>query len=1009
MRAGHYTTSHADTSLVGLIGMAPSPSLGFTNVQPLHISTQYDRETLPSDLVSPIMSKAPSVAGSDALSMVSGMTTVFPNYVSTVRPAPEYISQASASQVATQFQRAQKGGGGSISEDEDAVVEQERTVVAESAVALLNAFLDKLLYDFLSTARSTSLLALRPAVADTLRKNLGRDAVASADANLEDLLAFQDDDDEDDRPKTPSSLANRWNLEFIWKRARLRVMMRSEKSEFDIDDDERYVQEEGLTSPGRRFAESSGTITLSAEIFLAGVLDYVAEQLLAQAGAPASARAKRQSKSPRPSPSYHIIIEEPDVEKGALNSSMDRLWRTWRKSLRARALATGLGRASRFNSGVSSPVLGRRGSYAPEGLGISAVNEEEDSHDSIYTAMQRDIASDVPDMQYPEHILASNIPLPIGKRDVDEIEVPGLATDPDHSDAQTPGEEPTTAAPRRASYNPAETQYDDGLIVVDSPKQLLPTTQSMPLLTSQSSLPSSHALPVANRSFPPPSTPRAAEPATAPHELHADSYAAGGHSSAPTPAVDEMAGAWPGQPPAAEAMTGVWPDTGRGSAKEPGSPDTVVPARDSVGSSSTITAPPRNRENGVPTGRPGSEQSMTQRVQELLRRQASGGAREDPDGSRGVDGGGSADAAGGAGRDAIVAGGGVLTAGALASAAMNYTRQTTAELPARPRNVEDLDRRKSLLDMKSMIIAQDTSTDQSATRANNLGSRDQTNDMESGTAPRGSFENYTLGNSSTPQVLYEKATPQHFNNVEPSTPSNREAFGGAASSSNTPSSLPISRYSLTTPVPQSALEAESARNAPRSNGAAASAAAQGWSNSPRAVPRGYNDSPSYGRDASYADTTPFRDATSTSDFDQALASSPTLRNDVRNHTFDDSSSYYTDGAAAGRSSPRSPQRVTEEFMKTRKSSRRADAEGAAVPSDVPRKQSVRRMVVAKNANLAAAEDAKKLPLTSASITSPEDFDMFVQGDGIVKYTLTPETVRDVPVRSCLDCILSVVG
>ncbi|KAK6403831.1 hypothetical protein LTR95_018920, partial [Oleoguttula sp. CCFEE 5521] len=42
---------------------------------------------------------------------------------------------------------------------------------------------------------------------------------------------------------------------------------------------------------------------------------------------------------------------------------------------------------------------------------------------------------DVPAMEHPEHVIASNIPLPMGdaRRDVDEIEVPGLARDPDQS------------------------------------------------------------------------------------------------------------------------------------------------------------------------------------------------------------------------------------------------------------------------------------------------------------------------------------------------------------------------------------------------------------------------------------------------------------------------------------------------------------------------------------------------------------------------------------------------
>jgi hypothetical protein len=37
------------------------------------------------------------------------------------------------------------------------------------------------------------------------------------------------------------------------------------------------------------------------------------------------------------------------------------------------------------------------------------------------------------------------------------------------------------------------------------------------------------------------------------------------------------------------------------------------------------------------------------------------------------------------------------------------------------------------------------------------------------------------------------------------------------------------------------------------------------------------------------------------------------------------------------------------------------------------------------------------PLTSANIKGPEDFEMFVQSADTVKYTLTPENVRDDPV------------
>ena len=45
-------------------------------------------------------------------------------------------------------------------------------------------------------------------------------------------------------------------------------------------------------------------------------------------------------------------------------------------------------------------------------------------------------AEDVPEAEYTEDVLAANIPLPLSveKRDIDEIEVPGLARDPDEDE-----------------------------------------------------------------------------------------------------------------------------------------------------------------------------------------------------------------------------------------------------------------------------------------------------------------------------------------------------------------------------------------------------------------------------------------------------------------------------------------------------------------------------------------------------------------------------------------------
>jgi hypothetical protein len=60
---------------------------------------------------------------------------------------------------------------------------------------------------------------------------------------------------------------------------------------------------------------------------------------------------------------------------------------------------------------------------------------------------------------------------------------------------------------------------------------------------------------------------------------------------------------------------------------------------------------------------------------------------------------------------------------------------------------------------------------------------------------------------------------------------------------------------------------------------------------------------------------------------------------------------------------------------------------------------VQRMASLKrNQHKSDPPEEQERALTSASIRGPEDFDMFVQGGETVKYTLTPETVRDAPVR-----------
>ncbi|CAD0112325.1 unnamed protein product [Aureobasidium uvarum] len=345
-----------------------------------------------------------------------------PLAVANVKPAPEYISLPSASQLATDVADARA--------DEDHSWRlHHRATVAESAVASINQFLDRQLYEYIAVARTTALNALKPAVTDILKKNLARDAIASAQDNLEDLLALQADD-EFDESRPPSQSGAKFNLDFTWKRSRLRVMMRSEKSEFDIDDDERYVRQEGLNTT---FSETAGVISLASEIFLAGVLDYLGEMLLTMASQVTLSRIQRANANlSLPENSDHvtyILVDDADLERAVLNSPLDRQWRAWKKSVRLHNRAS-----QQSHSVASSPVVVRRGSLW-------------------------DRVPDRPENNYPEHVLASNIPLPENRRDVDEIEVPGLARDPDRpQSAQQSHYAPRAYRPQSAGFT-AHRQY----------------------------------------------------------------------------------------------------------------------------------------------------------------------------------------------------------------------------------------------------------------------------------------------------------------------------------------------------------------------------------------------------------------------------------------------------------------------------------------------------------------------------------------------------------------------
>jgi hypothetical protein len=377
-----------------------------------------------NDLASARSSRAPSFS-SDRPSATSSITFQMP---SSVRPSPAYIAASVASQIVTDHHNAQ------LRDDEADSEELQNAVFSEQALALLNAFLDHLLFAFLSSARSASLTAIRPAIADVLKPRLAREATEAADEELQGLLAGEDEE----FPAPHGKAGDRWDVEKVWKRTRLRIMVYTRLGELEDEDEERYVTQERGLSMDDDEDDEAGLVSWASAIFLTSVVEYVAEQTLLVAGSAAYARMATKMKKRAHQVDTaatdlrleRLIIEEPDVEKIALNSVLGRLWRTWRKRVR-------------------SPL-----SPLSPGRGLTSVA----SYGSLYhRKMSQDtIVDDYSPM--PEHIptetdIAANIPLPLGDNDVNEIEVPGLA--PTFEDGDDDNESTGTQTPVPRAQRPS--------------------------------------------------------------------------------------------------------------------------------------------------------------------------------------------------------------------------------------------------------------------------------------------------------------------------------------------------------------------------------------------------------------------------------------------------------------------------------------------------------------------------------------------------------------------------
>ncbi|KAF6814651.1 hypothetical protein CPLU01_14341 [Colletotrichum plurivorum] len=353
-----------------------------------------------------------------------------------VTPEPAFIAASAASQIVTNDHDSHADTWYDQHGIEPA---GETALVSTAALQLVNSFLDQLLFNFLSASRATTLAALRPAVTEVLKPKLAKDAINQADEELREYLGGGDEEDFI-QPPGPTSPKD-WDLELVWKRTRLRCMVYSSLGDMEEEDEDYHMEQDNL----KPAADERGPeiISPAVAIFLTSILEYMGEQALVVAGQAAYHRLRAKfEKEPKEGAKSiadiadRIVVEELDMERVALDRTLGRLWRAWKKRIRSPALdgrSFSRSPSVHFRQPSTSTPENRESQPPAKGLGIQEATNEEPEHQ--------------PD-RVEEHVKPSAIPLPIGDRDVDEIEVPGLASYSDEEESDDEAEEPASQRPK---------------------------------------------------------------------------------------------------------------------------------------------------------------------------------------------------------------------------------------------------------------------------------------------------------------------------------------------------------------------------------------------------------------------------------------------------------------------------------------------------------------------------------------------------------------------------------
>ena len=259
-----------------------------------------------------------------------------------VNPSPAFVSVTAASEVVRASQAYQAVGSGPDLSSHAAL----------GATSLLNGFLDHLLFNILGAAKSTKLARIRPAVIEVFRPHLARELMTAADTELAEYVGDLGGVGHEAELQNAEPDGS-FDLTRAWKLARLRCMIYTRLGDLEEEDEDEYITqdflEDGYALP-RRFG-GPATVAPTTAIFLTVIIEYIAEQALALAAQAAYARLCEQQGDANDEAEGNqtpnrLVVQDLDMEKLALNTTLGRLWRTWRKRVRTPSLLRTLSRDS---------------------------------------------------------------------------------------------------------------------------------------------------------------------------------------------------------------------------------------------------------------------------------------------------------------------------------------------------------------------------------------------------------------------------------------------------------------------------------------------------------------------------------------------------------------------------------------------------------------------------------------------------------------------------------------